>query len=130
MLLRTTIDTIMMIDDDEATNFLHEIIINDAECCNNLIIIDDAQKALEMLKDEVQPNLLFLDINMPRMNGWEFLNAFEEIKRKKNLKVKIIIFSTSLNPQDKEKALEYENVSFMSKPLTEDLIMEIVKELK
>jgi len=76
MLLRTTIDTIMMIDDDEATNFLHEIIINDAECSNNLVIVDDAQKALEMLKEDVQPNLLFLDINMPRMNGWEFLNIF------------------------------------------------------
>jgi len=128
MLLRTTIDTIMMIDDDEATNFLHEIIINDAECCNNLVIVDDAQKALEMLKEDVQPNLLFLDINMPRMNGWEFLNIFEKIKKEKNLQVKVIIFSTSLNPLDKEKALEYENVRFMSKPLTESLLEEIVNE--
>jgi len=126
--LKTTIDTIMMIDDDEATNFLHEIIINDAKCCNNLVIVDDAQKALEMLKKDVEPNILFLDINMPRMNGWEFLNVFEEIRKERNLNVRVIIFSTSLNPRDKEKALEYDDVCFMSKPLTENLILEIVNE--
>jgi len=120
------IDTIMMIDDDEATNFLHDIIINTANCCNNLIIVDDAQKALEMLKGDLQPNLIFLDINMPKMNGWEFLDLFKEImKDKENLK-KIIMFSTSLNPRDKEKAQKYENVQFMSKPLTEDLIFEVI----
>jgi len=120
------IDTIMMVDDDEATNFLHEIIINDANCCNNLVIVDDAQKALEMLKGDLQPSLLFLDINMPRMNGWEFLDLFRQIE--KDEQIKVIIFSTSLNPKDKEKANDYNNVQFMCKPLTEELIKQIVNE--
>jgi len=122
------IDTILMVDDDEATNFLHEIIITDANSCNNLIIIDDAEKALEMLKNDLKPNLLFLDINMPKMNGWEFLDLFKQTKKGNDLPLKIIIFSTSLNPRDKEKAQEYKNVSFMSKPLTGDLVKEIVDE--
>jgi len=122
------IDTIMMIDDDEATNFLHKIVIEDANCCNNLIIVDDAQKALQMLEGEVKPDLLFLDINMPRMNGWEFLDAFRKFENSNFLHPKIIIFSTSINPKDKEKASEYQNVRFMSKPLTEDLLEQIIND--
>lgn len=123
-----TIDTIMMVDDDEATNFLHQIIIDDANCCNNLVIVDDAQKALEMLDGDLQPNLLFLDINMPKMDGWEFLEIFKKRKKENEQQTKIIIFSTSLNPRDQEKASKYSNVQFMCKPLTTDLIVQIIDE--
>lgn len=76
-----------MVDDDEATNFSITIIIEELGCTNHLKIMDSGRKAIEYLQNKsiskqnfIIPDILFLDINMLCMNGWEFLEAYKEIK--------------------------------------------------
>ena len=83
---------ILLVDDDEATNFLHKIMINDAGCAQGIHVAKNGKEAIEYLTNAIegkypQPDLIFLDINMPVMNGWEFLDEFEQIKNQINKKL-------------------------------------------
>lgn len=122
------LNCILLIDDDEATNFLHQLTIEEINCCDHLVVIDSALDALEYLKspDTIKPDLIFLDINMPKMNGWQFLEECEKIQIS-NIP-SVVILTTSLNPYDKEKATEIKQVSsFNNKPLTEDMIIDAIE---
>lgn len=92
----------LYIDDDEATNFIHQMVIEDADICSHLVVKDNAYEALKYLeqKDSIKPNLIFLDINMPKMNGWQFLERYINLKGNPPHKITTIMLSSSLNPND------------------------------
>ncbi len=129
----------MVIDDDEPTNFISTMLIEEAACTRHLEIADSGLKALTYLKkatdasnetdDIVLPELIFLDINMPRMNGWEFLTEFRKIKNGYNFQPVIIMLTTSLNPDDKHRAENTVEINgFENKPLTRELIDRVTKK--
>lgn len=110
--------TVWLIDDDGPTNILNTILIQDSGFSQDVVTYTDAREALEVLiEGKNLPELLFLDINMPRMNGWEFLEALQEASLEK---VPIILMlSTSLNPSDQDRAEADELIdSFIKKPLS------------
>ena len=126
----------MLIDDDEPTNFLSSMIIEDLDCAEHVQIADKGERAVNYLVDSEKfaydnkdcpwPDLILLDINMPGMNGWEFLDQYKELEKgRKN--VVIIMLTTSLNPDDKIKADDILSVTdFKYKPLTKELLNEIL----
>ncbi|MCO6360229.1 response regulator [Roseivirga pacifica] len=124
---------IMLIDDDEPTNYLNKMVIEEAACAEQCITIENAKEALNYLKtfqelELPRPDLIFLDINMPAMNGWEFLNAYETLNEDQKGRVVIIMLTTSLNPDDMEKARNYQDVDgYKSKPLSLEMIQEVIK---
>ena len=121
-----------MIDDDDATNYIHEYIFKKMDCAEQLCIEYNAEKALDKLRkgvvekgDKNAPDLILLDLNIPSMNGWEFLEEFRKIKNHRDSKV--IILTTSLNPDDRKKAAGILDViDFKNKPLTMDLLQDIL----
>ncbi len=126
------VNSIMLIDDDAATNFYHKIIIQRLNCSNRIEVFDDATEALQYLENaEELPDIIFLDINMPKMNGWEFIeeivkNGMNEILNDST----IVVLTTSLNSNDKEKALKYGIISdFRLKPLTKETLLEVMDSL-
>jgi CheY-like chemotaxis protein len=129
----------MLIDDDEPTNFVSTIYIEEAQCTNHLQITESGQKALNYLTSSEEfacgnskypcPELIFLDINMPAMDGWEFLDEYRQLRKEQQGKVIIIMLTTSLNPDDSIKAGKIPEISgFAIKPLTAELIDKVLKE--
>ena len=137
--MRQKLNCIMLIDDDEPTNFINTIYIEEAECTEIIQVTNSGQKALNYLTSSEEfacdnsnfpcPDLIFLDINMPAMDGWEFLDKYREMKKEQHGKVIIIMLTTSLNPDDKIRAGKIPEISgFAIKPLTPALLDTILKE--
>ncbi|MBX2903748.1 MAG: response regulator [Chitinophagales bacterium] len=120
---------ILLIDDDRAFNFLNEKIIEFEKFATKISSHVSPVEALEELKDIAQsnppgfPDFIFLDINMPDMDGWEFMDNFRQLPAEVIAKTRVFILTSSLNPLDIEKSKTYEEIKgFASKPLTTEIL--------
>ena len=122
---------ILLIDDDEATNFIHRTYLRKFDPNTLTIAKESGQEALDYLStitSEDKPQIIFLDINMPGMNGWEFLESYVKLPEPSIKGIKVYVLSTSLNPKDKFQAEDHPFVQgFIPKPLTVDIISELEK---
>lgn len=133
------INCILLIDDNPADNTYHKIIIAEANVCNHIQIATSGQQAIDYIIKANDPNqspelfpkpdLILLDINMPGMNGFEFLEIYHTLEEDQKSKAVVIMLTTSLNPDDKTKAMGFKEVSeFQNKPLTVEVIQDTVKK--
>ncbi len=115
-----------LIDDDYATNFFNDIMLKKCGLFEEWKIFDSATEALENLKDPTNtPDIILLDVNMPVISGWEFIDQYEalEIEHKCNC---IVMLSTSINPNDLEKIKSRPRVkAYQSKPLNEGVLKDL-----
>lgn len=130
------LNCVLLIDDDEPTNFLNQIIIESTGCADKIKTAQSGQEALEYLTNSHDhgdhfpcPDLIFLDINMPAMNGWEFLEKYRRLDNHLKGKVMIVMLTTSLFPEDKQRSKEIPEITaFENKPLTEEKLDNILKK--
>ena len=118
---------LMIVDDSEADQFLSQNIIEEYDPEITILQAFDGQEALEILIDlEKQPDAIFLDINMPRMSGHDFL---EEYTKWENQTTIIVMLTSSDQEADKERSQSYNCVKeFFEKPLN-DSHLDILKQL-
>jgi CheY-like chemotaxis protein len=119
---------IMLIDDDPAFNFLNEEIIRYSRFTERVSTFISPSAALATLRESKEnwPEIILLDINMPLMTGWEFLEAFEAMPEAAFNRCKIFMLSSSSNPADVEKSKTFKSVyNFYEKPLTAEILQEI-----
>jgi len=132
--MKKKLKLVLLIDDYEGANFLHEKVIREARCAEKVHVETNAADALEYLKtaqnDEYpQPEIIFLDLNMPGMNGWEFLEEYKKLSREQRWGTLIVILTTSRNPDDEATArAKHPRTVFMKKPLLQTTLVEILKE--
>jgi CheY-like chemotaxis protein len=137
--MKMKLNCILLIDDDEPTNFLNKLAVEEMECANHIKIIPGAREALDYLscagqpaplnRDCPIPEIIFLDINMPAMDGWEFLHRYEALPEAQKSSIIVVMLTTSFNPEDELKARKIEAVKeFRNKPLTSVLLQDILKK--
>jgi len=117
-------NSIVVIDDDLVDCLINTKILKYGNFAKKVVEYHSGVSALtylsEIINDAEQwPDYIFLDINMPIMNGFEFIDAYCKLPEASGRKTKIIMLSSSINPADKEKAKQYDIISsFLIKPLT------------
>lgn len=132
--MKRKLNCILLIDDDEPTNFLHTMIIKRCKCTEKIVAVQGGREALDYLSskednEHPQPDLIFLDINMPGMNGWEFLEHYKQLDKGQQGRIVVIMLTTSLNPDDASQAKDKVNINrFMNKPLTVKMIDDVLEE--
>ncbi len=122
---QTKFKSIWFIDDDLINNMLSERLMNRVMPKVKSKSFTNAEEALNVLlsNQEETPDSIFLDINMPVMNGWEFLDALAVHK----INIPVFMLTSSIDPRDQEKAVSYAQVNdFISKPLREERLKLIV----
>ncbi len=125
---------ILLIDDDHITNMLNERIIKYTQVAESVHVCISAQKALNLITDIIDkqesiPEVILLDIRMPIMDGFGFLEEFAKIPESITSDVKIAMLTSSLEDSEKDRAYKYKNViDFINKPLNEVKIREFIKK--
>lgn len=122
---------VLLIDDSYIDNLINRKILDNNNYAEKITVIDSPQEAFRFLKDSLIsgkniPEVIFLDLRMPKMNGFEFLKAMIELPDLKLDQIKIYVLTSSLDPNDIKKVKENKLVlKFIGKPLTSQILKEI-----
>ncbi|QLG45571.1 response regulator [Costertonia aggregata] len=118
------LDTSCIIDDDPIFIYGTKRIMKEVDFCNDILVYNNGQDAIDGLNELTSqgkelPSVIFLDLNMPIMNGWEFLDDFTKIPNHNREKVTVYIISSSVDPRDLERIKDYEVVNnYILKPIS------------
>ena len=125
-------ETVLLVDDNDTDNFIHKRIIELAGFSENIIVKNSGKSALEFLEtQETIPSVVFLDINMPIVDGFVFLFEFDNFPEEVKQKCKIVILSSSDNKKDIDRIVDNEYVvHFITKPLSEESLNELKTIIK
>lgn len=125
--------SILLVEDDNITNFINERLIKKLDVAEEIKVAANGSEALSFIRTRVaggknSPDLIFLDINMPVMDGFEFLQEFKQLEFPGKEKVVIVVLTTSTNQNDIEKLKNSGNTDFINKPLTKEKIEKIINK--
>jgi CheY-like chemotaxis protein len=117
----------LLVDDNYIDNFVTRKILESGNFADNIIVHQSPTDAIAALRNgTVKPDVIFLDIRMPQMTGFEFLQEFEDIAMENKDTVKIFMLSSSLDPTDMNNSLHNKYVAqFVHKPLTHQALEEL-----
>jgi CheY-like chemotaxis protein len=121
-----TVGSILIVDDSDIDQFILKFMIEKYDADITILQAYDGKEALDILQNlDSQPELIFLDINMPRMNGHEFLKVYESLPQHDSA---VIMLSSSDEDSDKQQALAYQSVKqYRTKPIAKADLEEIVR---
>lgn len=124
-------EKVLLIDDDEIVNSINSVIIKHAKFALKIDSTNSVPSALEYLSEasnqDEYPEVIFLDLNMPDQNGWDFIEEYAKLGTHNS--TKIIMLTSSISMKDQERASSLEQVTaFISKPLSPELLKDIYND--
>lgn len=123
------LNKVLIVDDDTVARFLVQRILIRKNVSKQILTASNGEEALKVINQNCSgdtcPELIFLDINMPIMDGFEFLEVFQRSDYS-NLPIKIVLLTSSFNPKDVERAKNYPVAAHLLKPLTEANLSNII----
>ncbi|MBF9239349.1 response regulator [Hymenobacter sp. BT683] len=123
----------LLVDDDQTTNYLNQLLLKRLAVTNKLLVALNGQEALELLQIHCReatqdcPALILLDVKMPVMDGFAFLEAYYKLPFLQKEAIIIVMLTTSLHPQDVDRVQKLNIAGFLNKPLTEDKINAVLE---
>lgn len=117
-------DKIVLIDDDEITNYINENLLQDLGLGTKVVIYEAAEEALEDIRNDSEhlSTLILLDLKMPVFDGFDFLEDYNKIPASKRKNLRLVILTTSENPQDLQKLKDLGHEDVIIKPLSKDTL--------
>ncbi|MBC3538636.1 response regulator [Rufibacter sediminis] len=128
------INTVMVVDDDDNWIFVSKLILKRTGVGQEVITARNGREAFSILQaiaadpEKQMPELLFLDIRMPVMDGFEFLEEVTNVEGLDFSQTRIYMCSSSLNPVDKQRADLFPVAGFITKPLTKEALLQILSQ--
>ncbi|AKQ46663.1 response regulator receiver protein [Rufibacter radiotolerans] len=128
------LNLILLVDDDETTNYLNKRLLTRLEIADHIEVATNGEEALQFLKDAIAkgeplPELIFLDIKMPVMDGFEFLEQYHQLPETAQNSMVVMMLTSSASFYDLERLKKYRAVQrHISKPLEEAHVREIMEE--
>lgn len=123
---------VMLIDDSEIDNFINQKMMEGCHFADRIYVHTSGKSAIEFLKnlekmgndaEKLTPRIIFLDINMPIMDGFQFMEEYEKLSPELKKNTRVVMLTTSVNPRDIERAKNLKNVSqYINKPLSNSLL--------
>lgn len=122
------INMVFIVDDDPIHQQIAQIMIERQGISKNIRTFSDAQDVLDYMKQHLQhpehlPDVILLDLNMPVMDGWDFLNEYAGFQKILAKPIKIFVLTSSIDEKDKERVRTYSFVTgYLTKPLSKEII--------
>lgn len=126
------LNCILLVDDDEFTNYVNQKIIEKAQIKTHVQLTTSAEEALDYLRERghapaPQPGIIFLDLNMPGMNGFEFLQEYDQFHDEQKAHIIVVVLTSSDHPHEMEKIKKNKDVvAFWTKPLRPQAVADLV----
>ncbi len=131
----TKLPAVLLVDDDQTTNYLNRLLLEKLNVTDTILVAHDGREALDLLATYCQPltaqcpRLILLDVNMPGLNGIQFLEAYQQLPLAAQDSIVIVMLTTSLHPRDVQRVQQLNAIAgFVSKPLTAAKIAAILAE--
>ena len=127
------LNSILLVDDSDATNFFNKVLIERAGITESISVCKNGKEGLEYIISNIDtpPELIILDIKMPVMDGFEFLDALRNYESKIKDSLIIVMLSSSMSPSDIERAKRYSFVKgYLNKPLNAETIKELLRRFE
>jgi len=126
------LNAILLIDDDAVTNYLNQILLEELQVAKEIAICTNGEKALKYLltvcKSNQSPELILLDLNMPVLDGFGFLEKYKQAHLNEVCKSTIAVLSSSSNPRDQEKVKQTGLAQYLIKPLSAEQLKALLGE--
>lgn len=128
------LNLILLVDDDETTNYLNKRLLDRMDIADHIEVATNGDEALKFIRTSeeeynVLPDLMFLDIKMPVMDGFEFLETYHQLPDHLKQSIVVMMLTSSASFYDLERLKKYSAVEkHISKPLQEEHVREILKE--
>lgn len=124
------LSSILLVDDDSTNNFLNELLLKNLDVTERVLVAESGTQALDLLEhatDPSEPALILLDVNMPGLNGIQFLEAYQHLPQGQRQATVIIMLTTTMDARDLVRLDELHIAGLVSKPLTKEKVDNILQ---
>ena len=124
------LSSVLLVDDDSTNNFLNELLFQSLEVAERIMIAENGTEALDFIVNQAGPNeptLILLDVNMPGMNGIQFLEAYKRLPQAQRSATVVVMLTTTMDARDLARLEELNIAGLVSKPLTKEKINSILQ---